>query len=616
MTSQSWLQLLAYLVLLIVLGWPLGQWMARVAEGRLPRWLAPLLRLENGLYKLAGVDPAASTGWKPYALAVIVFNVLGLLVVYALQRLQAVLPLNPQTMPAVSADSSFNTAVSFATNTNWQGYGGEATMSYLTQMLGLGVQNFLSAATGIAVVYALIRGFTARGAGSAKAAVKGTVKAVGLVGNFWVDMTRVTLYVLLPLSILFATFLVSQGVVQNFAPYQNVATVESTTYQTAKNGPDGQPLKDDQGTPVLQDTVATTQTLPMGPAASQIAIKQLGTNGGGFFNVNAAHPFENPTPLANFVQLLAILLLPAALCFTFGEMVKDKRQGIALLAAMTAIFVVCVVLATGFEQGGNPRLAALGVDSTASATQPGGNMEGKEARFGVASSALWAVATTAASNGSVNSMHDSYTPLGGAVPMLLMQLGEVVFGGVGSGLYGMLIFAILAVFIAGLMIGRTPEYLGKKIEPYEMKMTAIVILVTPFLVLVGTAIAVLSPLGVASVANPGMHGFSEILYAFSSAANNNGSAFAGLSANTPFYNTLLGVAMWFGRFGVIVPVLAIAGSLAAKKSVPVTAGTLPTHGPLFVTLLIGTVLLVGLLNYVPALALGPVVEHLTMWAAR
>ena len=380
-----------------------------------------------------------------------------------------------------------------------------------------------------------------------------------------------------------------------------------------KNGPDGQALKDDKGAPVLEDSIARTQALPMGPAASQVAIKQLGTNGGGFFNVNSAHPFENPTPLSNFLQLLAILLIPAALCFTFGEMVRDRRQGIALLAAMSVIFLACVIPATSFEQAGNPRMAALGVDQSASATQSGGNMEGKEVRHGIASSVLWAVATTAASNGSVNSMHDSYTPLGGAVPMLLMQLGEVVFGGVGSGLYGMLIFALLAVFIAGLMIGRTPEYLGKKIEPYEMKMTAIVILVTPLLVLLGTAIAVVSPAGVAGVANPGMHGFSEILYAFSSAANNNGSAFAGLSANTPFYNTLLGIAMWFGRFGIIVPVLAIAGSLAAKKSTPVTAGTLPTHGPLFVSLLIGTVLLVGLLNYVPALALGPVVEHLQLF---
>ena len=615
MTSAVWLQLLVYLVLLFALAWPLGKWLAAVAQGRIPRWLSPVIAVENLLYRLAGVDPAISVGWKHYTLAVIVFNVIGLLVVYALQRLQALLPLNPAGMPAVSADSSFNTAISFTSNTNWQGYGGESTMSYLSQMLGLGVQNFLSAATGIAVLYALIRGFTASGSGR----TKGAPATTGLVGNFWVDMTRVTLYVLLPLSIVFAGFLMSQGVVQNFSAYKEAATLEATRYQiatnntvekTVENSADGQPSNDTKSAPVMEDAVAKTQTLPMGPAASQIAIKQLGTNGGGFFNVNSAHPFENPTPLSNFVQLLTILLIPAALCFTFGTMVMDERQGLALLAAMTFLFVAGVLLTTHFEQAGNPSLAAFAVDHTASSTQPGGNMEGKEARFGIASSALWAVATTAASNGSVNSMHDSYTPLGGAIPMLLMQLGEVVFGGVGSGLYGMLIFAILAVFIAGLMIGRTPEYLGKKIEPYEMKMTAIIILITPLLVLVGTAIAIVSPLGVSSVGNPGVHGFSEILYAFSSAGNNNGSAFAGLSANTQFYNSLLGIAMWFGRFGIIVPVLAIAGSLAGKRSVAVTAGTLPTHGPLFVVLLIGTVLLVGLLNYVPALALGPVVEHL------
>ncbi len=579
MNAPAWVQLLAFMAVLLLLAWPLGRWMAAVAEGRLPRWLSPLTRAEHGLYRLAGVDPAALTGWKPYAVALLVFNALGFLMVYALQRLQAQLPLNPQALPGVSPDSAFNTAISFATNTNWQGYGGEATMSHLTQMLGLGVQNFVSAATGIAVLYALIRGLTARGAGRA-------ANQPAPVGNFWVDLTRVTLYVLLPLSIVFATVLVSQGVVQNFSAYVQATPIESAA--------------------------GSTQTIPSGPAASQIAIKQLGTNGGGFFNVNSAHPLENPTPLSNALQLLAILLIPAALCFTFGEMLRDRRQGSALLVAMSVVLVLAVIAATVFEQGGNPRLAAADVDQAAGATQPGGNMEGKEARFGINASALWAVATTAASNGSVNSMHDSYTPLGGAVPLMLMQLGEVIFGGVGSGLYGMLVFAILAVFIAGLMIGRTPEYLGKKIEPFEMKMAALVILVTPLLVLAGTAVAVVTPVAVASVANPGMQGFSEILYAFSSAANNNGSAFAGLSANTPFYNTLLGVAMWLGRFAIIVPVLALAGSLAAKKSVPVTAGTLPTHGPLFIVLLVGTVLLVGLLNYLPALVLGPVVEHLLM----
>jgi potassium-transporting ATPase potassium-binding subunit len=587
MDASAGLLLLSYLVLLFVLAWPLGLWISAVADGRLPPWLAPVRAVERGLYRAAGIDAHEGMVWKAYALALIAFNALGLLMVYALQRLQAVLPLNPQGMPAVSADSAFNTAISFVTNTNWQGYGGEATMSYLTQMLGLGVQNFLSAATGMAVVLALIRGFAATG-------------RTKQIGNFWADLTRITLYVLLPLSVLLAVFLVGQGVVQNFSAYVAATPVEAAA--AAGTAPNAQ-------------AAPTVQTLPMGPAASQIAIKQLGTNGGGFFNVNAAHPFENPTPLANFVQLLAILWIPAALCVSFGRMVGDMRQGVALLAAMTAIFVVCVIATTAAEQSGNPRLAALGVDAAASATQSGGNMEGKETRFGIAGSTLWAVATTAASNGSVNSMHGSYTPLGGAVPMLLMQLGEVVFGGVGSGLYGMLVFAVLAVFIAGLMIGRTPEYLGKKIEPFEMKMSAIVILVTPLLVLVGTAVAVLLPVAVAGVANPGMQGFSEILYAFSSAANNNGSAFAGLSANTPFYNSALGVAMFIGRFAVIVPVLALAGSLAAKARTPTTAGTLPTHGPLFVGLLIATVLLVGLLNYVPALALGPVVEHLRMVSA-
>ena len=571
MNASAWMLLATYLVALMLLAWPLGQWLVRVANGHLPRWLAPVEAAERGLYRLAGVDPSAGMGWRAYAVALVAFNVLGVLVVYALQRSQGLLPLNPAGMAAVSADSSFNTAISFVTNTNWQGYAGEATMSYLTQMLALAVQNFLSAASGIVVVIALIRGFVARSSKS--------------IGNFWVDVTRVTAYVLLPLSLVFAVFLVSQGVIQNFSAYQQVATLQGAT-----------------------------QSIAMGPVASQEAIKMLGTNGGGFFNANSSHPFENPTALTNFVQMLAIFLIPTALVFMFGRLVGDMRQGWVVLAAMTAIFVVAVVVVTQQEQQGNPLLTALGADQVASATQPGGNMEGKEARFGIAATGLFAAITTAASCGAVNSMHDSFTPLGGAVPLVLMQLGEVVFGGVGSGLYGMLIFAILAVFIAGLMIGRTPEYLGKKIEVFEMKMTSIAILVTPILVLGGAAIAVLADAGRAGIANPGAHGFSEILYAFTSAANNNGSAFAGLSANTPFYNTLLAVAMWFGRFGVIVPVLAIAGSLAGKQRMAVTAGTLPTHGLLFVMLLIGTVVLVGLLNYVPALALGPVVEHLMLWS--
>jgi K+-transporting ATPase ATPase A chain len=596
MTTQSWLLLAVYLVVLLASAKPLGLYMAKLMEA--PRW-QPLARIENGVFRVCGIG-REEMSWRQYALAVLVFSLVGFIVVYALQRLQLWLPLNPQQMPNVTPDSSFNTAISFVTNTNWQGYGGEATMSYLTQMLGLSVQNFVSAAAGIAVVFALIRGFARH--------------SVQTIGNFWADLYRTTVYLLLPLSFVFALVLVSQGVVQNFSAYQEVVTLEPTTYEAPKLDAAGQPVKDAAGNPVNEAVTATKQILPMGPAASQIAIKQLGTNGGGFFNVNSAHPFENPTPLSNFLQVLAILLIPAALCYTFGKAVGDTRQGWAVLAAMTVIFVGAEIAATTFEQQGNPLLAKLGADQTASALQSGGNMEGKETRYGIGVSTLWAVATTSASNGSVNSMHDSYTPLGGLVPMLMMQLGEVVFGGVGSGLYGMLVFALMAVFIAGLMIGRTPEYLGKKIEAFDMKMVAIVILMTPALVLLGTAIAVMTSGGKATIFNPGAHGFSEVLYAFSSAANNNGSAFAGLGANTPFYNGWLGVAMWFGRFAVIVPVLAIAGSLAGKKRLPHGPGTMPTHGPLFVGLLVGTVLLVGALTYVPALALGPAVEHLILWS--
>jgi K+-transporting ATPase ATPase A chain len=567
MDANAWGLLALFLVLLLVLAWPVGRWMAALMDGRLPRWMR---RAEAPLYRLAGTDPERSMRWTEYAMALLAFNVIGALFVYALQRLQAVLPLNPAHLPAVSPDSSFNTALSFATNTNWQGYGGESTMGYLVQMLALAGQNFFSAATGIAVAFALIRGFAQRSAQG--------------IGNFWADLARITAWLLLPLAFVIAILHVSQGAIQNFSAYQHVTTLEGAR-----------------------------QVLPMGPVASQEAIKMLGTNGGGFFNANSAHPYENPNAWTNLVQILAIFLLPAGLCFTFGRGVGDIRQGWAVLAAMTVMFVAMVLVVVPAEHAGNPHIAALGVDMNASALQPGGNMEGKEARFGIDASALFAAVTTAASCGAVNGMHDSYTPLGGMVPMVLIQLGEVVFGGVGSGLYGMLVFAMLAVFIAGLMIGRTPEYLGKKIESHEMKLTSVAILVTPIVVLVGAAIAVVADPGKAGVANPGAHGFSEILYAFSSAANNNGSAFAGLSANTPFYNTLLGLAVWLGRFGVIVPVLAIAGALAAKKRIPPGAGTLPTHGPLFVALLIGTVLLVGLLNYVPALALGPVVEHLVLF---
>ena len=597
MTTQSWLLLAVYLVVLLAAVKPLGLYLAKLMET--PRW-QPLARLENGVFRLCGIKDEMS--WREYALAVLVFSLVGFIVVYALQRLQLWLPLNPQQMPNVTPDSSFNTAISFVTNTNWQGYGGEATMSYLTQMLGLAVQNFVSAAAGIAVVFALIRGFARH--------------SVQTIGNFWADLYRTTVYLLLPLSFAFALVLVSQGVVQNFSAYQEITTLEPTTYEAPKLDAAGQPVKDAAGNPINETLTATKQTLPMGPAASQIAIKQLGTNGGGFFNVNSAHPYENPTPLSNFLEVLAILLIPAALCYTFGKAVGDARQGWAVLAAMTVIFVGAEIAATTFEQQGNAKFAALGVDSQASDTQSGGNMEGKETRYGIGASALWAVATTAASNGSVNSMHDSYTPLGGLVPMWMMQLGEVVFGGVGSGLYGMLLYAIMAVFVAGLMIGRTPEYLGKKIETFDMKMVSIAILITPALVLLGTAIAVMASAGKATIFNPGAHGFSEVLYAFSSAGNNNGSAFAGLGANTPFYNGWLGLAMWFGRFVVIVPVLAIAGSLAAKKRLAHGPGTMPTHGPLFVGLLVGTVLLVGALTYIPALALGPAVEHLILWAGN
>jgi K+-transporting ATPase ATPase A chain len=599
MSSSSWGLLALYLAVLLAASWPLGIWLARLSSGKLPGWM---LRAEAPLYRLAGTSADKSMHWSHYALALLVFNALGVLAVYALQRLQAGLPLNPAGMVPVSPDSAFNTAISFVTNTNWQGYAGESTMSYLTQMLALSVQNFLSAATGIAVVFALFRGFAAR--------------STSMIGNFWVDVTRITAWLLIPLSLVFAIFLVGQGVIQNFDGYKDVSTLETTNYQQPKNGPDGQALKDEKGNPVMEDATTNKQTLAMGPVASQEAIKMLGTNGGGFFNANSAHPYENPTPLSNFFQMLSMFLIPAGLCFAFGREVGDQRQGWAVLAAMTVMFVIAVAAIIPAEQAGNPLLTPLGVDQSQSALQSGGNMEGKELRYGINASSLFAVITTAASCGAVNAMHDSFTPLGGMVPMVMMQLGEVVFGGVGTGLYGMLIFAILAVFIAGLMIGRTPEYLGKKIEAHEMKLTSIAILVTPIVVLVGTAIAVMATAGKAGIANPGAHGFSEILYALTSAGNNNGSAFAGLSANTPFYNTLLGFAMWFGRFGVIVPVLAIAGALAAKKRLPVTAGTLPTHGPLFVMLLIGVVLLVGLLNYVPALALGPVVEHLMLWRGQ
>ncbi len=600
--SSPLLLLVIFLVVLLALAWPMGIYLAKVGDGTAIRGLGWMVKGENFLYRISGITAQSAMGWKSYAVALLVFNALGALFVYAVQRLQAWLPLNPQAFANVSPDSAFNTAVSFVSNTNWQGYSGESTMSYLTQMLALTGQNFFSAATGIAVAFALIRGFSSRSMQS--------------IGNFWVDLTRSTLYVLLPISTVFAVFLMSQGVIQNFSAYKDVILLDPVTYTQPKNGADGQPLKDAKGNPVLETLTAKTQTIAMGPVASQEAIKMLGTNGGGFFNANSAHPYENPTPLSNFIQMLSIFLIPAGLCFAFGRMVGDIRQGWAVLGAMTAIFVAMTTVVLIAEQQAHPALQALGVDQSMSALQSGGNMEGKETRFGISASALFAAITTAASCGAVNAMHDSFMPLGGMAPLVLIQFGEVVFGGVGSGLYGMLIFAILAVFIAGLMIGRTPEYLGKKIQAFEMKMTSITILVTPVLVLAGTAIAVMLEPGRAGIANPGAHGFSEILYAFSSAANNNGSAFAGLSANTPFYNTMLAIAMWFGRFAMIVPILAVAGSLAAKKRLEVTPGTMPTHGPLFIALLVGIVVLVGVLNYVPALALGPLVEHLQLFASH
>jgi K+-transporting ATPase ATPase A chain len=602
MTPNGYLQLVLYVVVLLALAKPLGTYMARIFAGEpagLNRFGQPLEKL---IYRASGVDPSHEMRWTQYAVAMLAFNLLGALAVYGLQRLQNYLPLNPQGFGAVSPDSSFNTAVSFATNTNWQGYGGETTMSYLTQMAALTVQNFVSAATGIAVLIPLLRAFARQ--------------RVDTVGNFWVDLTRTTLYILLPLSLVLALALVSQGVVQTFSAYHSVPLAESVEYTKPKLDASGQPVNDGAGNPVLESVTQSEQLIAVGPAASQIAIKQLGTNGGGFFNVNSTHPFENSTPLSNFLEVLAILLIPAALCYTFGKMVGDTRQGWAILAAMTSVFVVLLALCVGSEQAGNPVLTSLGVDQTTSAMQPGANMEGKEARFGIANSALWATATTSASNGSVNAMHDSFTPLGGLVPMWLMQLGEVIFGGVGSGLYGMLVFAIVAVFVAGLMIGRTPEYLGKKIEAFEMKMAAIAVLMPLIMVLGGTALAVGIDAGKASIANPGAHGFSEILYAFSSAGNNNGSAFAGLSANTPFYNTSLGIAMLFSRYWLAIPVLAIAGALAAKKKVPVSLGTLPTHTPLFVAMLVGVVIIVGALTFFPALALGPIVEHLILARGR
>jgi len=578
MTLNGILQISLYLVVLLLLVKPLGAFMARVFQ-RERTFLDPVLGpLERLIYRIARIDPKAEMDWKENAIAMLLLNAIGFLFVYLLQRVQQVLPLNPEAMGPVSADSAFNTAVSFATNTNWQGYGGETTMSYLTQMLALTVQNFVSAASGMAVLALIIRGFARH--------------SVKTLGNFWVDMTRSTLYVLLPLSVVFALVLVSQGVPQNVSPYQKARFLDSP--------------QDTSGALVKEQVIA------VGPVASQIAIKQLGTNGGGFFNVNSAHPFENPTPFSNFLEELAILLISAALCYTYGKMVGDTRQGWALLAAMTLILVAMLGVCVWAESGSSTSLANLGIDQTAGSGQAGGNMEGKEVRFGIVNSALWATITTSASNGSVNAMHDSFTPLGGMIPLIAMHLGEVVFGGVGSGLYGMLVFVIVGVFVAGLLVGRTPEYLGHKVESFEMKMASLLILIMPIAVLAFTALAVVTSDGRAGIANPGAHGFSEILYTFTSQTNNNGSAFAGVSANTPFYNITGALAMLIGRYWLAVPTLALAGSLARKKLVPAGEGTLPTHTPLFIFWLIAVVLIVGALNFLPALALGPIVEHFMM----
>jgi K+-transporting ATPase ATPase A chain len=582
MTSTNFLQFFLYLAVLFLMVKPLGAYMARVYQGErtlLGPIIAPVERL---FYRLAGVKPEHEMDWKTYAIALLIFNLVGLLFVYLLQRFQQALPLNPQGLGAVPPHLAFNTAVSFASNTNWQAYGGETTMSYLTQMLGLGVQNFVSSATGMAALVAFIRGLA-----------RHTTRQLG---NFWVDLTRTIFYILVPLAFLLALVLVSQGVVQSFRPNTQVSLL--------------QPVQ------IADGQIVDKQILPLGPAASQVAIKQLGTNGGGFFNTNSAHPFENPTPLSNFLEMLSILLIPAALTYTFGKMVGDTRQGWAILAAMSILFVLLAGVALVAEQAGNPNITAMGVDQVASSFQPGGNMEGKEVRFGIVNSALWATATTAASNGSVNAMHESFMPLGGLVPMWLMQLGEIIYGGVGSGLYGMLSFVIIAVFVAGLMVGRTPEYLGKKIEVFEMKMAALVVLFPVLMVLLGTAIALTIPAGLAGIYNPGPQGFSEVLYAFSSAGNNNGSAFAGLSGNNLFYNTALGIAMLVGRYAILVPTLAMAGSLAAKKIIPPGAGTLPTHTPLFVGWLIAIIIVVGALSYLPALVLGPIIQQMLLGAGE
>jgi len=587
------IQLVLYMVILLLLTKPMGVYLVQVLDPKGKTFLDPLVGpLEGLFYRLMGIDAEKEQDWKQFAFSLIAFSLVGFLFTYAILRLQHLLPLNPQGLGPVSDHQAFNTAVSFMTNTNWQSYAGESTLSYFSQMVGLTFHNFVSAAAGIAVAAALVRGIARH---SAKT-----------LGNFWVDLIRINLYLLLPLCLIYSVFLVSQGMIQSFTPYDTAQVIEPYTAQVPKKDAEGQEVKDAQGNTVMEDRKVDSQSIPQGPMASQVAMKMLGTNGGGFVNANASHPYENPTPLSDFVQLLSILLISSGLTYYLGRMVKNQRHGWAVWAAMAAILLAGVMVCWWAEVQGNPRMHALGVDASF------GNMEGKEVRFGILNSALWATATTAASNGSVNSMHDSFTPLGGLVPMLNIQLGEVVFGGVGSGLYGMLVFVVLAVFLAGLMVGRTPEYLGKKIEAYDVKVSVLFVMAPVFAILGFTAWAAVSSYGLSSLNNTGPHGLSEIMYAYSSGAGNNGSAFAGLNANTYWYDTTIGIAMLLGRFFMIIPVMALAGNLAKKKLVPASGGSFPVSGPIFATLLAGTVLIVGALTFFPALSLGPIVEHFVM----
>jgi len=593
MDLYGWLQLTAFVGLLLLLTKPMGLYLLRVLDGEGRTFLDPVLKpVELLFYRLFRVDRKQEQDWKQYAVSMLMFSLIGLLFTYLILRVQHLLPLNPQGLGPLSPDLAFNTAASFTTNTNWQSYGGESTMSYFSQMVGLAFHNFVSAATGIAIAAALVRGIA-----------RHTAKTIG---NFWVDMVRANLYLLLPICLFYALFLVSQGMIQNFKAYETVKVVEPYAVQVVKNDAAGQEMKDAQGKAVMEERKIDTQTIAQGPMASQVAIKMLGTNGGGFTNANAAHPYENPTPLSNFIQMLSIFLIPSGLTYYLGRMVKNRRHGWAIWGAMAVLFMTGVLVCWSAESAGNPHLTALGIE------RAGGNMEGKEVRFGIFNSALFATVTTDASCGAVNAMHDSFTPLGGLVPLVNIELGEVVFGGVGAGLYGMLVFVVLTVFLAGLMVGRTPEYLGKKIEAYDVKVSVLALLVLCFSILGFAAWSVVQPWGLAGLNNTGPHGLSELLYAYSSAVGNNGSAFAGLSANTPWLNTTLGIAMLCGRFLFIVPVLALAGNLAGKKLVPESAGSFPVSGVTFVILLVGTVLIVGALTFFPALALGPIVEHFIM----